>query len=284
VAVSDTVWAILIAAALAVVCWLALRIRRERAVRERLFGEEEQPPAPIRARRRSRALPLLFVTAVGVAAGLVVLHVIGWGTPFAVAFGFLFGISTLLVLSFFSGMRSVKLQTQLADAIDLMVGSLQAGAGLMDAILSAQQESRNPLRRRLDNLLVRIRIGENPGDVCRALGNAAEQESFRLFYSTLSVQWQSGGSVAPVLSDVGRFVRDHLETLRRVRGQMAEVRLSVLGVLALTYLLGLVIWRAHPERLEGFLSLELGQGLAAFALGLQALGVFWIYRLSKIRY
>lgn len=277
-----------VVAASAVLVWGLHRFRMRRAIESRLFEgrarAEELAALPTGFRWTGPRWRLFFSALVGAAGGLVVFHFIGWGVPFALAFGVLFCISSLLLLSFFTGMTAIKEQTQLADAIDLMVGSLQAGAGLLDALQSAEMETTAPLKRHLEVLLVRIRIGESPVDACRTLARRAEEESFRLFYSTLATQWESGGSVAPVLSDVGRFVRDHLETLRRVRGQMAEVRLSVLGVLTLTYLLGLVIWKAYPDRLEGFLTTDLGQGLASIALSLQALGAYWIYRLSKIRY
>ena len=87
-----------------------------------------------------------------------------------------------------------------------------------------------------------------------------------------------------MLSDVGRFVRDQLEITRRIRGQTAEVRLSVLGILGLTGLIALLMWQAYPDRVAGFLSTELGRGAAAATVAMQALGVSWIYRTSQIRY
>ena len=131
---------------------------------------------------------------------------------------------------------------------------------------------------------MRVRVGDRPSRVCRDLARASELESFRLFFSALAVQWESGGSLAPVLSDVGRFVRDQLEIVRRVRGQTAEVRLSVLGILGLTGLIALLMWQAYPSRVVGFVSTELGRGAVAASVGMQALGVLWIYRTSRIRY
>jgi Flp pilus assembly protein TadB len=260
----------------------AMRARRE--IQDRLFGDLPNRPPPLRRRAPVRGIVAILALAGGAAAGLLTHEVLGWGLAFALAVAVLCGVSVLLMAGLFTGRRAVKLQSQLADAIDMMVGSLQAGAGLLEAVQSAGREARRPIRRHIDALLVRIQVGESPVAACQMLAVASTLEPFRLFYSTLAVQWESGGSVAPVLSDVGRFVRDHLDTLRRVRAQMSEVRVSVLGVLALTYVIGLVMWRAYPERMEGFLQLEAGRVAAAFALALQALGAFWIYRLSRIRY
>jgi Flp pilus assembly protein TadB len=282
--VSEAVAVLIAVGMVGLFLWAVRRTRDRREIQDRLFGDVPGRLPPIRRRSRARETVAVLSLAVGIGAGLITCEVLGWGMAFALAFGILCGVLVLLGAGFFTGRRSVRLQAQLADAIDMMVGSLQAGAGLLEALQSAGREARRPLRRYFEALLVRIQIGENPVTACQMLAAAATLEPFRLFYSTLAVQWESGGSVAPVLSDVGHFARDHLDTLRRVRAQMAEVRVSVLGVLGLTYVIGLVMWRAYPERMEGFLSLEVGRAAAAFALALQALGTFWIYRMSRIRY
>ena len=267
----------------------ALAVRRLRIrehVRVRLHqGEPPAPPPPPRSSGRAARLGVVLLSvAIGVGAGIAVLFATDWGAPIAVAFGLLLGVLTAMVVSLVVGARASRLQLELANAIDLMVSSLQAGAGLMDSLHAAERDAPTGLRRRLEAMTLRIRIGERPSHVCRELARGSELESFRLFYSALAVQWESGSSLAPVLSDVGRFVRDQLEIIRRIRAQTAEVRLSVIGILGLTGLIALLMWQAYPDRFDGFLSTELGRGAAAATVALQALGVSWIYRTSRIRY
>ena len=109
-------------------------------------------------------------------------------------------------------------------------------------------------------------------------------ESFRLFYYALGVQWEGGGSLAPTLATTARFIRDRVELGRRVRAQTTEARFSVLAILGLTYFLAALMWNMDPTRVEGFLATTIGQNLAAFAVFLQALGAWWISRMSRIKY
>ena len=54
------------------------------------------------------------------------------------------------------------IEVQLGDAIDLMVAALQVGVGVLNALESAVNELRPPLRPQLEEVLGRIRYGDDP--------------------------------------------------------------------------------------------------------------------------
>jgi len=278
--------AVLAAAGTLAAAYALRRLKVRRRVRARLAPGESPRPSPLPRPAGSRVRLGVFVLAVAVGAGTgaFTFAVTDWGVAIAAAVGLLLGVLISMIGSLAAVLRTSRLQLQLANTIDLMVSSLHAGAGLMDGLLAAEREAPAALRRRLEALTTRVRVGERPSRVCRELARRSELESFRLFFAALAVQWESGASLAPVLSDVGRFVRDQLEIHRRVRAQTAEVRLSVLGILGLTGLVALLMWQAYPERIAGFFSSELGRGAVAASVALQAVGVLWIYRTSRIRY
>ena len=58
----------------------------------------------------------------------------------------------------------------------------------------------------------------------------------------------------------------------------------MLFVGVLTYIIGALVWKSNPPRMEEFLSTRLGLVLVSFAVVLQAIGAFWITRLSRIRF
>ncbi len=63
----------------------------------------------------------------------------------------------------------LRIEEQLADAIDLMVAGLRVGAGASGVLEAATREARWPLRPQFDELLGRIRYGDDPQAVLRAL-------------------------------------------------------------------------------------------------------------------
>jgi Flp pilus assembly protein TadB len=108
-------------------------------------------------------------------------------------------------------------------------------------------------------------------------------ETFRLFTFTLGVHWEAGGNLAPALATAARAIRDRIELSRRIRSQAVEARFSVLGVLGTVYGLGYITWRATPDRVEGFLATAIGTWVIASAILLQATGLYWMSRLTRMR-
>ena len=149
---------------------------------------------------------------------------------------------------------------------------------------NAAQEAKNPLRPQLEELLGRIRYGDDPQTVLRALEARVPLETFRLFASALSVHWETGGSLAPTLATVGKVIRDRIEVNRRIRSLTGQARASTLAVLLVTYFLFLIIWRNDPERMRQFLATTIGKGMVAGTVVLQAIGIVWASFLSRLKY
>ena len=218
--------------------------------------------------------------------GLVVVAAlkVGVGVPLwiSVAIGVAVGIGVGILLRFLARRWVNKLEFQLADGIDLIVMTLRAGGSLPMALTTAARESKRPLRSYLNELVERIRIGERPELVLADLEDRIPLESFRLFSYALAAHWEGGGSLASTLSNVGRTIRDRVDLARRVSAQAVETQVSVLGVLAITYGLALLMWNNYPDRVDKFISSEIGSGFIALTIFLQGLGLFWISRMTKI--
>jgi tight adherence protein B len=199
----------------------------------------------------------------------------------AAAGGILIGVISHLVEDYVAETRAVAIEMQLAEAIDLLVGSLRAGASLLAAFESALQESGPPLRPYFQEVAGRIRLGDDPRVAVSELPVRVPLETFRLFATSLAIHWEVGGSLATTLSTVGRTVRDRIELSRRVRAQGIEAHASVAVVFVLAYILGILMWRTNPDRLLAFVSTGLGTELVAGVMTLQAIGLVWMSRLSR---
>jgi len=180
--------------------------------------------------------------------------------------------------------RVAKIETQLGDAIDLMVGALRAGAGATAALDAAASEVRWPLRPQLAEVVGRIRLGDDPQAVLRDLTRRVPLENVVLFVSALSVHWEVGGSLAGTLATVGKAIRDRTELGRRIQSLTAQSRASVGAVLLATYFIAAVIWRNNPDRMVAFLSSQVGSWLVGLGVLMQVVGVVWTTAASRVRY
>ncbi|MGC6488913.1 MAG: type II secretion system F family protein [Planctomycetota bacterium] len=178
--------------------------------------------------------------------------------------------------------RTVRVESQLADALDLLGSSVSAGVSVAEALEGVVRDVRPPLREVLARAADRLRLGDDPQRVFLDAQATLPLPAFRLLTHYLSVQWQSGGAVAPGLHAIAETVRDRVNLARRVQGQSAEARVSVLGILLVVYGIAALAWVNNPERVEAFLGSDLGGGIAAFCVGLQAAGIFWMARLTRI--
>lgn len=268
--------------------WLWQGERTRRLARDRL-GAPALPavaerPAPLSPDEPFVRRHFWIALAVGLLAFLLLRLAARLNLLFAATGG---AIVTLLATRFDAARvarRELLIETQLADALDLMISALRAGGGVMSALELAARETRAPLREQLQELLGRVRYGDDPQEVLRALEKRVPLETFRLFCAALSVHWEVGGSLAPLLATVGRTIRDRIELSRRVRSLTVQSRVSTVAILATTYFIALVVWRNDPQRMTSFLSTSLGQQLVAFAMLLQAVGIVWSSALSKLRF
>lgn len=262
-------------------------VQAQRIARSRLGASIEpdstvsaSPPSARVFVRRHWWAPLLL----GFGAGSAVHCLAGWAVLFATAVALAVIMVGVLLEDWRVQRRIALIEAQLADALDLMVGALGAGVSVMQALEAAARETRAPLRPQLEYVLGRIRLGDDAQAVLRSLERAVPLPTFRLFTSALSVHWEVGGSLTGPLAVVGRAIRDRIEMARRVRSVTAQGRLSMIAVMAVTYFVALVVWRNDPDRMRQFLATSLGEWLVAAAVMLQAVGVFWTARLSRMQF
>ena len=237
-------------------------------------------PAP---QRRLRTYPPRFRWLPPVLGGLAggALWLLGIPGEVVGAAALLAGVLAFLAEEQFAQQRILRIELQMVETIDMLIGSLRAGSSLLAAFEAAAQEVDDPLRGYLDDVTGRIRLGDDPRTVLGGLPEQVPLETFHLFSSALAVHWEVGGSLASTLSTVGRTIRDRIELSRRVRAQGVEAHVSVAVVMGIAYVLGFLMWRSDPERLNAFLRTDVGAELIAVAIVLQSVGLVWMSRLSR---
>jgi Flp pilus assembly protein TadB len=230
-----------------------------------------------------RTFPPRYRLAAPAEGLLVLVAVKALGAPLevSVACGCLAGVLGYLLEEYVADRRIARIEMQLSDAIDLLVGALRAGSALLAALEVSLREAREPIRPYLQDVVGRIRLGDDPRDVLADLPLQVPLETFRLFSMALSVHWEVGGSLASTLSTVGRTIRDRIELSRRVRAQGVEAHVSVGAVMVIAFGLAFLMWRTTPERIESFVASDVGRELVAAVIGLQAVGLVWMARISR---
>lgn len=228
----------------------------------------------------SRYWPLPFVVFVAVA--ILIRFAMGLHFAYALSIGLMSGTLTWLIQDLTHKKSISRFENQLADVVDLIVAALRAGSSLADAMMTAAGEVRDPLRSEIEDIVERIRLGEDPNQALTMMQERVPLESFRLFGFTLASHWGGGGSLAPTLSSVGRTIRDRIQLYDRIRSQAMEAQLSVYVVLVISYGLGYMLYRSDVDRASTFLASSVGVGAVSGSLVLQTVGLFWMHSMTKI--
>ncbi len=180
--------------------------------------------------------------------------------------------------------RLKAFEGQLAEAIDLLVGSLRSGYGFLQAIDSVSREMDDPMREELVRVMEQSSVGINPVDALLEMSERINSYDLGLFTTAVSVQRQAGGNLAEVLENLANTIRER----RRIRH---EVHALTTGPRVSSYILA-----AIPVVLFGYfmlISVEYRDVMVGSLFGQMMLGAAGVWstigfilsqKVSKVEY
>jgi tight adherence protein B len=180
--------------------------------------------------------------------------------------------------------RLKALEAQLAEAIDLLVGSLRAGHGFLQGLESVSREIGNPMRKELAGVLEQVNVGVNPIDALQAMTERVPSYDLALMVAAITVQRQTGGNLAEVLENLAATVRER----RRVRGEVHALttgpRVSGYVLAAIPFLLFLYFLTVSSDYRDIMLGTTYGKMLLGVAAVWSSIGFFFSNKMAKVEY
>jgi len=280
--IAGLIW---LAAVVGIAIWWQAEQRRN-AAWERLNAENETAASvtDFRSGRRLRRRWMWVPWATGLAVGISVWLLFDLRPIYAFAAGLMVALLGAQVEGFLAAAHAAKLERQLADAIDIMIGAVGAGSSVGAAMDASIIETKNPLRPYMEEVSGRIRLGDSPQAVFSSLAERIPLETFLLFTSALSVHWEVGGKLSSTLTTVGKTIRDRIEVSRRIRSNTAQSQFSTIALIALPYFVALVVYNNGPGQMTEFVTSTVGSFFVAGSVLMQAVGIAWMNLISKPRF
>ncbi|GAC1412205.1 MAG: hypothetical protein NVSMB57_07560 [Actinomycetota bacterium] len=164
--------------------------------------------------------------------------------------------------------------------LDSVAAAVAAGAGLPSALSGAQappalREAHAAYRARLE---MGATFEESVSEIASRLGTAQA----RLVSTALVVGNRSGGDIGAMLRTVSRVARDRRRVEREARAATAQARMSAWVVASLPLVLLFVTGASSKEQTQMLFHTPIGWALLAAGGTLEALGVLWMRKLSKL--
>jgi tight adherence protein B len=306
------VWMIaMLCAASAVLVWSRGVYRREAQTAQRFFDRHMQAPGarpvvePRLMRQRSSMQtdkPRLLAeidslmrradvrnprSAISVWASITLVLAVVCGTrigmPMALVAAVLSAVCFYALLTWRAQKRNQQIVRQLPGFLDAIVRLVAIGHSIPAAFQTAALSADAPLRICLDDVMPRLRTGTEIDQAMTAVSRIYRVQEFDLIGSVLRISVKFGGRSDVMLERMSAFMRDLEQADRELVALSTETRLSswVLGLLPIVLGAGVIVM--NPGYFDSMWTDPLGRNLVYLAFGLQALGAFLLYRLSRLK-
>ena len=167
----------------------------------------------------------------------------------------------------------------LAGALDRLAAALRSGAPLAVAFALSAEGTEGSLHDELTT--VGVDLARDPdGALERWRARRCNDPSAALVAGALSLGHAIGGDRVRAVEIAAVTLREHAQLEAEVRVQAAQARVSA-AVVAVTPVVFVFLAAATDRRTSSFLASAPGVLVATCALGLDALGAWWMVRLTK---
>ena len=225
----------------------------------------------------------LSVTLLTAVVGLMLAMLIGLPTFAVIIIGAATsGLPLFFVLSA-KHKRLLVIEQQLPDALDLMARAMLAGHAFPSGLKMVGEEVPEPVSGEFRIVFDEINYGISVQDALTNMATRVPSTDLRYFVISVLIQRETGGNLAELLNNISALIRARLKLMGAVRVLSAEGRLSALILTILPFALAGVIFLVNPKFLSVLWTDSVGPKIVAGALALMIFGMFWMWRVIKIR-
>jgi tight adherence protein B len=204
--------------------------------------------------------------------------------------GFLLAVLFLLVgvvvpwlyLGIKKSRRLKAFESQLADTLQLIAGSLSAGLSLAQSLDTVVREGSEPVAGEFRRALVESRLGVQIEDSLDSIAQRMESEDFRWIVMAIRIQREIGGNLSELLLKVAATMRERDYLRRQVKTLSAEGKMSAWILSGLPPAIFAYMLVVNPLYVQPMLTTPLGWAMLAGAVVLMVVGAFWMSRVVKV--
>ncbi len=162
---------------------------------------------------------------------------------------------------------------QFPEIADQIVRLARAGLPAVEAIAEVAKEVPEPARHVLRRISDELSTGLDPETVLRDAASSIRVSEFTLFTAALTLQRNTGGSIAVTLGNLAATVRARMEVESKAYAGTSQTRMTlwVLAVVPVVSLLGQ--FYTSPETIDVLFNTEEGATLLRWGFGLIAAGL-----------
>lgn len=194
------------------------------------------------------------------------------------------GLSPFVYLQLRKAQRVKKFNKQLPEGLDLIARAMRAGHAFTTGMKLAADESNDPLGLEFRKVVDEVNFGVDLHEALKSLAERMDFPDLKFFVVSVVLQRETGGNLAEILESISHLIRERYMLQGKMRTLSAEGRLSatILTILPFAILLGFTIIRGPDFMAPLFKTFE-GKIIIMIALSFMTFGIFWIWKIVKIK-
>lgn len=177
--------------------------------------------------------------------------------------------------------RAAAFEGLLAETLDLFVGSLRAGQGLLQAVESSSYEQPEPMRSELRRIVGQVGMGVSISAAMETLTDRFDSRDVDLLATAIAINRETGGNLTEVLDRLARTVRQRREIRAEAKSLTAAPRATGYILAALPLLITGYTTAISPIHRENLLVNPLGRILLAGAIIWSFIGFLISQKLAR---
>jgi len=181
------------------------------------------------------------------------------------------------------GKRIVRIEQMLPEAMDTIARALRAGHAFPTAVKMVGDEMSDPIGGEFRTVFDEVNYGVSMHTALLNLAARVPVTDLRYFVIAVLIQRETGGNLAELLDNISAIIRQRLKLFGQIRVLSTEGRLSAWILTLLPICVALAMNFVNPGFIKVLWTDPLGLKLVAGAVLLAIFGIFWMWRIVKIR-
>lgn len=153
----------------------------------------------------------------------------------------------ILWINYVAARRLKMIEAQFPTALDVLVRGLRAGYPINSALELVVSELPDPLSSELGLVLAEMNYGYALRDALINLSNRVQTPDLGMFVVSVSIQTETGGSLADILDGLSRVIRDRAAMVLKVRALASEGKMTGALLTALPVLTFISVFSRDPS-------------------------------------
>lgn len=179
--------------------------------------------------------------------------------------------------------RATQFTLQFPDALCLMAGALRAGSPPTVAMKSVAQDMDDPIASEFGRAFQEQEFGEPLSKALINMSNRIPSVDLQFFVTAVSIQLETGGSLAEIIDNLSKTIRERLKIRRQLKVLTAEARMSAWVLLLLPIIFCGVVSLMNPDLMGVLFHRAIGHYLLITSVVLQLLGGLVVKKIMNVK-